>query len=70
MHSRTTRSTTKILLHARHLGFASHDTAFGKIGTSSAGINGFPKRAFKPALSGSQLLFYPTASVLPTKTKK
>jgi N-carbamoylputrescine amidase len=43
------------------LGFASHDTEFGKIGTLVCWDQWFPEAARLTALSGSQILFYPTA---------
>ncbi len=43
------------------LGFASHDTGFGKIGTLVCWDQWFPEAARLTALSGAQLLFYPTA---------
>ena len=43
------------------LGFASHDTAFGKMGTLVCWDQWFPEAARLTALSGAQFLFYPTA---------
>ena len=43
------------------LGFRSHDTEFGKIGTLVCWDQWFPEAARLTALSGSQILFYPTA---------
>ena len=43
------------------LGFASHDTAVGKIGTLVCWDQWFPEAARITALSGAQFLFYPTA---------
>jgi N-carbamoylputrescine amidase len=43
------------------LGFASHDTAFGRIGTLVCWDQWFPEAARLTALSGAQFLFYPTA---------
>jgi len=43
------------------LGFASHDTQFGKIGTLVCWDQWFPEAARLTALSGAQFLFYPTA---------
>ena len=43
------------------LGFASHDTAVGKIGTLVCWDQWFPEAARLTALSGAQFLFYPTA---------
>ena len=43
------------------LGFASHDTAVGKLGTLVCWDQWFPEAARLTALSGAQFLFYPTA---------
>ncbi|HEX8127681.1 MAG TPA: carbon-nitrogen hydrolase [Pyrinomonadaceae bacterium] len=43
------------------LGFSSHDTEFGKIGTLVCWDQWFPEAARLTALSGAQFLFYPTA---------
>jgi len=43
------------------LGFASHDTQHGKIGTLVCWDQWFPEAARLTALSGAQFLFYPTA---------
>ncbi len=43
------------------LGFQTHDTAHGKIGTLVCWDQWFPEAARLTALSGAQLLFYPTA---------
>ena len=43
------------------LGFVSHDTAFGKLGTLVCWDQWFPEAARLTALSGAQFLFYPTA---------
>jgi N-carbamoylputrescine amidase len=43
------------------LGFQTHDTAYGKIGTLVCWDQWFPEAARLTALSGAQLLFYPTA---------
>jgi N-carbamoylputrescine amidase len=43
------------------LGFQTHDTKHGKIGTLVCWDQWFPEAARLTALSGSQLLFYPTA---------
>jgi len=43
------------------LGFASHDTQYGKIGTLVCWDQWFPEAARLTALSGAQFLFYPTA---------
>ena len=43
------------------LGFASHDTAVGRIGTLVCWDQWFPEAARLTALSGAQFLFYPTA---------
>jgi N-carbamoylputrescine amidase len=43
------------------LGFASHDTAYGKLGTLVCWDQWFPEAARLTALSGAQFLFYPTA---------
>lgn len=43
------------------LGFQTHDTAYGKIGTLVCWDQWFPEAARLTALSGSQFLFYPTA---------
>src|SRR5918998_717156 len=43
------------------LGFASHDTSVGKLGTLVCWDQWFPEAARLTALSGAQFLFYPTA---------
>lgn len=43
------------------LGFASHDTAYGKLGALVCWDQWFPEAARLTALSGAQFLFYPTA---------
>ncbi|MDQ3472406.1 MAG: acyltransferase, partial [Acidobacteriota bacterium] len=43
------------------LGFQTHDTAAGKIGTLVCWDQWFPEAARLTALSGAQFLFYPTA---------
>ena len=43
------------------LGFQSHDTAYGKVGTLVCWDQWFPEAARLTALGGAQLLFYPTA---------
>lgn len=43
------------------LGFQTHDTAYGKIGTLVCWDQWFPEAARLTALSGAQFLFYPTA---------
>jgi N-carbamoylputrescine amidase len=43
------------------LGFQSHDTSYGKIGALVCWDQWFPEAARLTALSGAQLLFYPTA---------
>lgn len=43
------------------LGFASHDTQYGRIGTLVCWDQWFPEAARLTALSGAQFLFYPTA---------
>jgi N-carbamoylputrescine amidase len=43
------------------LGFQSHDTAYGKIGTLVCWDQWFPEAARLTALSGAQFLCYPTA---------
>jgi N-carbamoylputrescine amidase len=43
------------------LGFASHDTAYGRLGTLVCWDQWFPEAARLTALSGAQFLFYPTA---------
>jgi N-carbamoylputrescine amidase len=43
------------------LGFNTHDTAFGKVGTLVCWDQWFPEAARLTALSGAQFLFYPTA---------
>ena len=43
------------------LGFKTHDTAYGKIGTLVCWDQWFPEAARLTALSGAQFLFYPTA---------
>ena len=43
------------------LGFASHETAYGKLGTLVCWDQWFPEAARLTALSGAQFLFYPTA---------
>ena len=43
------------------LGFSSHDTAYGKLGTLVCWDQWFPEAARLTALSGAQFLFYPTA---------
>ena len=43
------------------LGFNTHDTRFGKVGTLVCWDQWFPEAARLTALSGAQLLFYPTA---------
>ncbi|MCU1267625.1 MAG: N-carbamoyl-D-amino acid hydrolase [Acidobacteria bacterium] len=43
------------------LGFQTHDTSYGKIGTLVCWDQWFPEAARLTALSGAELLFYPTA---------
>ena len=43
------------------LGFCTHDTTFGKVGTLVCWDQWFPEAARLTALSGAQVLFYPTA---------
>lgn len=43
------------------LGFQTHKTAYGKVGTLVCWDQWFPEAARLTALSGAQLLFYPTA---------
>jgi N-carbamoylputrescine amidase len=43
------------------LGFQSHDTSYGKIGTLVCWDQWFPEAARLTALGGAQFLFYPTA---------
>jgi len=43
------------------LGFQTHDTSFGKVGTLVCWDQWFPEAARLTALSGAQFLFYPTA---------
>jgi N-carbamoylputrescine amidase len=43
------------------LGFKTHDTSYGKIGTLVCWDQWFPEAARLTALSGAQFLFYPTA---------
>jgi len=43
------------------LGFASHDTEYGRVGTLVCWDQWFPEAARLTALSGAQFLFYPTA---------
>ena len=43
------------------LGFKSHDTAYGKLGTLVCWDQWFPEAARLTALGGAQFLFYPTA---------
>jgi len=43
------------------LGFQTHDTAYGKIGTLVCWDQWFPEAARLTALGGAQFLFYPTA---------
>jgi len=43
------------------LGFKTHDTKFGKVGTLVCWDQWFPEAARLTALSGAQFLFYPTA---------
>jgi len=43
------------------LGFASHDTRYGRVGTLVCWDQWFPEAARLTALSGAQFLFYPTA---------
>ncbi|HXM36287.1 MAG TPA: carbon-nitrogen hydrolase [Pyrinomonadaceae bacterium] len=43
------------------LGFSTHDTTFGKVGTLVCWDQWFPEAARLTALSGAQFLFYPTA---------
>jgi N-carbamoylputrescine amidase len=43
------------------LGFASHDTQYGRVGTLVCWDQWFPEAARLTALSGAQFLFYPTA---------
>jgi N-carbamoylputrescine amidase len=43
------------------LGFASHDTQYGRLGTLVCWDQWFPEAARLTALSGAQFLFYPTA---------
>jgi N-carbamoylputrescine amidase len=43
------------------LGFKTHDTKFGKVGTLVCWDQWFPEAARLTALSGAQILFYPTA---------
>ena len=60
--SRTIRSITKSSYFTPgDLGFNTHDTAFGKVGTLVCWDQWFPEAARLTALSGAQFLFYPTA---------
>ncbi len=43
------------------LGFQTHDTEYGKVGTLVCWDQWFPEAARLTALSGAQILFYPTA---------
>ena len=43
------------------LGFSTHETKFGKVGTLVCWDQWFPEAARLTALSGAQFLFYPTA---------
>ncbi len=43
------------------LGFQTHDTAYAKVGTLVCWDQWFPEAARLTALSGAQILFYPTA---------
>ena len=43
------------------LGFQTHDTSYGKVGTLVCWDQWFPEAARLTALGGAQLLFYPTA---------
>ncbi|MCA1573124.1 MAG: carbon-nitrogen hydrolase [Acidobacteria bacterium] len=43
------------------LGFQTHDTSFGKVGTLVCWDQWFPEAARLTALSGAEFLFYPTA---------
>ncbi|HYY41660.1 MAG TPA: carbon-nitrogen hydrolase [Pyrinomonadaceae bacterium] len=43
------------------LGFASHETRYGRVGTLVCWDQWFPEAARLTALSGAQFLFYPTA---------
>lgn len=43
------------------LGFQTHDTTYGKVGTLVCWDQWFPEAARLTALSGAQFLFYPTA---------
>jgi len=43
------------------LGFKSHDTSYGKVGALVCWDQWFPEAARLTALSGAQILFYPTA---------
>ncbi|MDT7602508.1 MAG: N-carbamoylputrescine amidase [Acidobacteriota bacterium] len=43
------------------LGFSSHETAYGKLGTLVCWDQWFPEAARLTALSGAQFIFYPTA---------
>jgi len=43
------------------LGFASHETQYGRVGTLVCWDQWFPEAARLTALSGAQFLFYPTA---------
>jgi len=53
------------------LGFQTHDTSYGKIGTLVCWDQWFPEAARLTALSGAELLFYPTAiGWLPDEKKK
>jgi N-carbamoylputrescine amidase len=52
------------------LGFQTHRTKYGKVGTLVCWDQWFPEAARLTALSGAQLLFYPTAiGWLPDETK-
>ena len=53
------------------LGFQTHDTTYGKVGALVCWDQWFPEAARLTALSGSELLFYPTAiGWLPDETEE
>jgi len=51
---------TKILFHSGDLGFPNFETQYGKIACRFAGTSGIRKVPAVTALSGAQVIFYPT----------